>query len=323
MSTESNTIELLNKFKVSDNTNIRLLSDTLLKTSINDKELRLLLRILEEISSSASGVSSTYTSLLSEDFQEVPVSMKRFIEDPDYLGDFCRTLYPFWKNVLIDIVDNDQGYLEVALSGAIGIGKTHIGVILMLRCLYYLSCLRDPHKYLGVSQTIGLVFLNLTLDLAEGVGYDRFNKGAMSSPWFRRNGSIVGNKYKSYKPDKDISAIIASTNDQMIGKDVFCVAADTIVIHNEVSTRIDDIKITNESTTLGYDTNNKEFVDSSIDGIGRSYHSSSVSFEFEDGTSIEVTNNHQFLLTNGLYISASEVHNKLLNGEEVDVVSIV
>jgi signal peptidase I len=129
---------------------------------------------------------------------------------------------------------------------------------------------------------------------------------------------------KSYlQPDKDISAIIASTNDQMIGKDVFCVAGDTIVIHNEVSTRIDDIKITNESTTLGYDTNNKEFVDSSIDGIGRSYHSSSVSLEFEDGTSIEVTNNHQFLLTNGLYISASEVHDKLLNGEEVDVVSIV
>ena len=281
--------------------------DTMKFTSINTKELNLLLRILGEMTSTPTGTSDTYKALVSEDFVEVPVSMKRFIEDEDYLGIFCKTLYPFWKNVLIDIIDNDKGYLEVALSGAIGIGKTHIGCILMLRCLYYLMCLRDPHKYLGVSQTIALVFLNLNLDLAEGVGWDRFNKGAMSSPWFRRYGSIDGKKYKVYRPDKDISAIIASNNDHMIGKDVFCVAEGTLItINGNVEVPIEDLdeKFYKGESLLGYDLDNSNFVDSKFEGLTESYSDESYTFEFCNGKKIEVTYNHKFLTQYG-YVPAS------------------
>lgn len=297
--------------------------DTMKFTSINPKEIGLLMRILEEMTGSPTGQSNTYQALVREDFIEIPVSMKRFIEDEDYLGSFCKTLYPFWKNVLIDIIDNDKGYLEVALSGAIGIGKTHIGCILMLRCLYYLMCLRDPHKYLGVSQTIALVFLNLNLDLAEGVGWDRFNKGAMSSPWFRRYGSIDGKKYKVYRPDKDIAAIIASNNDHMIGKDVFCVSGDTPVsLSSGNAVSIKELSDNLSEDLLGY-SDSGEFTNSSFKGLTKNLSDESYTFEMENGSKIEVTPYHKFMTQYG-YVPACIIKKWFESGlgDYIEIVSI-
>ena len=311
MDSESKVAELLlsagiaNKYSTSQ---LKPFIHSISMTGLNKKELALIMRILEEMTSDPQGISDTYNSLIREDFQEIPVTMHQFITDPDYLGDFCKTLYPFWKNILVDIIDNDKGYLEIALSGAIGIGKTHIGVILMLRCMYYLLCLRDPHKYLGLSQTLGIVFLNLNMELAAGVGFDRFNKAALSSPWFRRNGSVGGRTYKVYKPDKDISAIVASTNDHMIGKDIFCVAEGTQISMLDGSTRaIQDLDPNDPKLDLILGVDGGELALSTYQSLSCSEHTEWYELELSDGSKIEVTANHGFMTTSGEYITAEQL----------------
>ena len=74
--------------------------------------------VIEEILAeyAESGDSELLKSILMDDYEEYPVTMEQFLSDPDYLGVYATRLYSTWKTVLIDLIDHDRGYLEVALS---------------------------------------------------------------------------------------------------------------------------------------------------------------------------------------------------------------
>lgn len=62
-------------------------------------------------------------------------------------------------------------YNTLVLTGAIGLGKTLIGVISMLYLLYRMLCLKDPYAYYGMmpADKISFSMLNITLEAAQGV----------------------------------------------------------------------------------------------------------------------------------------------------------
>lgn len=64
---------------------------------------------------------------LAEGFEEIPVSIDQFIDDPQYLGQIYGDggVYPYWMEALRKIYPNPiySPYEEVCVTGAIGVGK--------------------------------------------------------------------------------------------------------------------------------------------------------------------------------------------------------
>ena len=75
------------------------------------------IKILEELSDK--GYSETLDTLYLVDFKEVPVSIDRFLCDPEYLGgsnDCGKQIYPGWWDVYHDVFDAQRDIYEVILN---------------------------------------------------------------------------------------------------------------------------------------------------------------------------------------------------------------
>lgn len=279
----------------------------------NDPELKEYSDFIDEVLEqySESGSSELLDELLGEDYEEFPVSMEQFLSDPDYLGDYASRLYSLWKKVLIDIFDHDKGYLEVALSGAIGIGKTEVGCIIVIYLLYQLLCLKSPYVYYNVSNIV-IAFVNLNLDLAESVGYKRFHDIILTIPWFRRHGRVSGSAKKGnqkYHPGKGVKVIVASSNKQLIGKDVYCVSGNSRLVTSEGILPIEDLAKKPDLDSikiLGYDMDTGELKFSGILGVIKSPPQELYRITFEGGSTVECTIDHKFL-TNVGYVDLEEI----------------
>lgn len=170
-----------------------------------------------------------------EDYEEVPVSIEEFITNPEYLGssflddDGNTLLYQYWIDRLKEIWDPDSNIWELALSGAIGIGKSTIAVICMAYTLYKLLCLKDPAGYYKLTKGshIAIAFFNLGLNQVYAVGYSKLQGYLQSSPWFLRHGQLYGREgSKTYYPDKDLRIVCGSRMEHFIGMDIFSAFLD-------------------------------------------------------------------------------------------------
>lgn len=210
----------------------------LIKSTLSEEELGLALEILEEINES--GSSELLDELWSEDYEELPVDIKTFITDPDYLGqafmakDGSCLIYDYWLETLEKVFSPDSSTIELALSGAIGLGKSTIADIGLAYILHKLLCLKDPAAYYRLTKgsRIAIALFNITLDQGYGVGYTKLQNMLKQSPWFLRHGSIVGNKYPTYVPGKDIDIIVGSKSEHFIGRDVFAAFMDELNFAN-------------------------------------------------------------------------------------------
>jgi hypothetical protein len=84
------------------------------------------------------------------------------------------TLFPYWEELLKKIYpDPLQPAVcnTLALTGAIGIGKSTEAVIIGLYELYRMLCLKNPAVYYGIMSTdvISFAVINITIDAAQGV----------------------------------------------------------------------------------------------------------------------------------------------------------
>jgi len=197
---------------------------------LNEEEREVLEIILKEMSDE--GESETLQELWRADYEEIPVDIDTFIEDERYLGNSTENgeaIFPYWRERLRDIFDEDNNYMEVILTGAIGIGKTEIAVIGLCYILYKLLCLKNPQRYYNLTQgsKIGIAFFNVTIEQSLGVAYTRMQEYLLESPWFRKHGEIRGRKDKKYKPGKDIEFVIGSGEEHGLGRDIFCLSGDT------------------------------------------------------------------------------------------------
>ena len=93
------------------------------------------LKILETY---AKGDESLLNDLKYSDYEEIPVDIETFLKDDTYLGrglineEGKFTVYPYWVNTLKELFPSPTEpcvYNTLALSGAIGLGKSFVAVL--------------------------------------------------------------------------------------------------------------------------------------------------------------------------------------------------
>lgn len=216
--------------------------------SLTEPEQAIMRQILEELAET--GESETYEKVWLEDYEEIPVDIDTFLEDPEYLGkatNMGTQIYPFWREQLRKIfASGDTEFEECAFSGAIGIGKTAIAVYAIAYLTYRLMCLRFPQRYFGFADTddIAIFFFNATVALAQGVGYTRLHACLMESPWFLAHGSVQGSASNPYYvPDKHVVIKAGSKASHGLGQQIYCAFLDEVNFVPGSNTTIEKSKI--------------------------------------------------------------------------------
>ena len=83
--------------------------------SLNEQEKQMLIQMAKEFSEK--GSSNVLKSLWYEDYEEVPVDIDTFLDDPRYFGDVLEgSIYPYWREMLRNIFAPDSKYFEVIFS---------------------------------------------------------------------------------------------------------------------------------------------------------------------------------------------------------------
>lgn len=132
------------------------------------------------------------------DYKERPVSMKTFLNSPQFLGKITsggKNVKPVWKEPLNNIEREDSKYV-VVLTGAIGTGKTTTAIEGIAYVMHRILCLKDPWKYFKKMSggKMAIVFFNLTKSLGESKGFNLLQSYLLSSPWFLEHGSVCGSE---------------------------------------------------------------------------------------------------------------------------------
>lgn len=282
-------------------------------SSLSEKEKDAVLKILGEYSSSDK--SSTMKTLLDEDYEELPVDIDTFLYDPKYLGkglidkEGRKTVYPYWVDTLKKIFPDPfkpAQYNTLALTGAIGLGKSFEAVLCGLYELHRMLCLKDPYLYYGLQPIDKITFalMNITLEAAKGVAWDKFQQLAQSSEWFMSHGTVSKSNVPVWTPGKKIELICGSQSRHIIGRAVYwCLDGDT-----EIATNLGTIKLK--------DAVDKDIRVYSVDGNGElvlsdlctvkptAVESCEYEIELEDGTILKCTPTHRFMLKDGSYKEA-------------------
>ena len=170
-------------------------------SNLSEQEKQEVLKILQQLST---GDTSSYDSLLKEDYEEIPVDIEVFLRDKKYLGNGLIndegkfTVYPYWVDTLKKIFPDSlqpAQYNTLALTGAIGLGKSFMAVLVMLYELYRMLCLKNPYTYYGLQPIDKITFamMNITLDASKGVAWDKMQQLLQSSEWFMNHGTVSGN----------------------------------------------------------------------------------------------------------------------------------
>lgn len=204
---------------------------------LNEQERQEVLRILNQIS--AEGRSSRLHQLMYQDYEEIPVTITEFIHNPIYLGNGLNnpetgktTVFPYWEKTLQQIFPTniDTAYNTLVLSGAIGLGKSLIAVVCLLYMLYRMLCLKDPYTHFGLQQIdkITFSFINITMEAAKGVGWNKCQELLQSSSWFMSKGTLSKGLTPEWQPPKGIELIYGSLPRHVIGRAVFCSFEDEV-----------------------------------------------------------------------------------------------
>lgn len=203
---------------------------------LTPREKEYALKILSDLSQNN---SKSYNDLISADYDEMPVDIDTFLHDPDYLGkglindDGKFTVFPYWVDVLKKIFPDPlqpAQYNTLALSGAIGLGKSFEAVLVGLYELYRMLCLKDPYLYYGLQpiDKITFAFMNITIDAAKGVAWDKCQQLLQASPWFMRHGILSKSINPQWSPNKGIELIFGSQSRHIIGRCVFWAFFDEV-----------------------------------------------------------------------------------------------
>ena len=204
--------------------------------NLSEEERKYALEILKEISKN--GTSEKLNRIVYEDYEEIPVLIGEFLHNPLYLGkaltneDGRWTLFPYWEECLKKIFPNniDVAYNTGIFTGAIGLGKSTIAVIVILYQLYKLMCLKNPYTHYKIQEidTITVAFMNITMDAAASVAWSKCQNMLKKSKWFMDRGTLSKGDDPQWKPPHGIELIYGSQSRHIIGRAVFACFFDEI-----------------------------------------------------------------------------------------------
>lgn len=203
---------------------------------LDEKSRKLALDILKEYSDA--GYSETMNKMIYDDYKEIPVDIETFLHDPTYLGkglvnqEGKFTVFPYWVNVLKKVFPDNitTAYRTLVLSGAIGLGKSFVAVLCILYQLYRMLCLKDPYLHYGLQPIDKITFsvMNITMEAAKGVAWDKLQQLVQASPWFMAHGRVSGRDTLEWQPLPGIELIYGSQPRHVIGRAVFSSFEDEI-----------------------------------------------------------------------------------------------
>lgn len=278
--------------------------------NLTPQEQKVALEILKQYSDT--GYSDLFNDLKYADFDEIPVDICTFMHDKKYLGNALYdaegrfTVYPYWEKCLEDIFPDNltTKYNNIVLTGAIGLGKSTIAVIVLLYMLYRLLCLKDPYAYYGMQpiDKITISLMNITLDNAKGVALDKMNQMILASDWFMAHGEMSGITNLVYRPEKHIEIIVASSNNQIIGRALFCLDGDTVIATTAGDKKIKDL-VGKQINVISYDKG-KNIISQTCTVAPTIKAKEEYQIELEDGSIIKCTPNHRLMLKDGTYKEA-------------------
>ena len=195
----------------------------------------------------------------------------------------------------------------IVAHNSIGIGKSFFAILCMLYLLYRMLCLKDPYLYYGLQPIDKITFslINVTIEAAKGVAWDKLQQLVQSSPWFMSHGKMSGRTDIIWTPDKRIELVVGSSNNAVIGRAVFCLDGNTEILTDNGYKKMKSL-VDKKIRVVSYD-NGKLYLSSqcTVKPTGISdieYH-----IELEDGTIIKCTENHKFLLKKLGYIQAKDI----------------
>lgn len=288
--------------------------------NLSEKEKQYALKILSEYSNS--GKSESYQKLLYEDYDEIPVDIETFLRDEKYLGrgltdDEGRfTVFPYWVDSLKKLFPNnlDTAYNTLILTGPIGIGKSLDAVIAGLYLLYRTLCLKDPYLHYGLQpiDTITFSFMNVTIEAAKGVAWDKCQQLLQSSPWFMQRGFLTKSQYPIWKPNKGIELITGSRNNHIIGR---CLDGKTTILTTNGYEKIEDL-VNKDICVISVDNNGNKTSSNHCTVLPTTILNEEYEIELEDGTIIKCTPEHRFMLKDGSYKEAKDLTE---NDELIDI----
>ena len=279
--------------------------------SLPKEEREAVLKILKQLSSN--GSSELLDKLKYADYKEIPVDIETFLHNKKYLGNALYdangrfTVFPYWEKKLKEIFPDNTttAYNTIILTGAIGLGKSTIAVICLLYMLHRLLCLNDPYLYYGLQpiDKITISLMNITIDNAKGVALDKMNQMILQSEWFMAHGEMHGTTNLEYVPDKHIELITASSNNQVIGRAVFCLDGDTLIMTTNGEHKLKDL-VDKDIEVYSIDNSGELVISDTCTVSPTLVSDEEYEITLEDGSIIKCTPNHRLMLKDGTYKEA-------------------
>jgi hypothetical protein len=218
---------------------------------LSKEERELALQILKEYAQT--GESSILDDLKYSDYEEIPVDIMTFISEEQYLGrglyivdeytgERKCTVFPYWLDKLQEIFPDNltTRYNTIVLTGSIGLGKSFIAVICQLYLLYRMMCLKDPYQFFGLQPIDKITFsmLNVTLEAAQGVGWDKMQQLLQSSDWFMARGNLNASRTNpQWQPPKELSLYLALAIDMLLVVHYFLTSLMKLTLASAIMSR--------------------------------------------------------------------------------------
>lgn len=227
---------------------------------LNEEEKKYVLSVLTSMNN---GDSRSYTDLMYEDYDEIPVDIETFVTDDNYMGQAWKDsegnlkLYPYWMDKLKELFPDNvsvsvNNFIE---SGARGLGKSEVASLTGMYLMYRVLCMKNPLEFYHMKPTekICFAFMNITKELSEDIGVNKFQKSIQKSPWFMAKGRMTTRSGEPYWiPPEPISIIIGSQSSHVIGQPIFWAFFDEIsFIRNQDIDRQKQIAINMIDTAIG------------------------------------------------------------------------
>jgi len=129
------------------------------------------------------------------------------------------------------------------------------------------------------------------------------NQLILSSEWFLAHGKMSGQTNLKFLPDKHIELICGSSNNQIIGRAIFCLDGKTKVLTENGDETLENL-VNKDFRVYSMDENNEKVLSDVCTVKPTIKTDEEYQIELEDGTLIKCTANHKFLLTDGTYKEA-------------------